>query len=113
MTTSWDPPTAHALVLEVAATDPRAESTPGFGVRLGWTFHVVPFQCSMRVLSNVLSLRRPTAQALVGDVAATPISKLLASGFGLAWTFHAVPFQCSIRVWTELTPVSGSGPLEE
>src|SRR5437763_16682844 len=67
----------------------------------------------MRVSSNVLSLRRPTAQALVGDVAATPISKLLASGFGLAWTFHAVPFQCSIRVWTELIPVTGSGPLEE
>jgi hypothetical protein len=47
-------PTAHALVAEVAATPysrldcglRRAQRELG----LGWTLHVLPFQCSIRVL---------------------------------------------------------------
>src|SRR6516165_3291907 len=51
-----------------------------------------PFQCSMRV--------RPTAQALVAEVAAT-LDRSLAPvpGLGLGWMAQSCPFQCWIRVW--------------
>ena len=72
---SW--PTAQALRAEVAATRPKKLAGPGLG--LGTRVHALPFQCSIRVLVPGPGLLagppvpvRPTAQALQGDVAATP-----------------------------------------
>src|SRR5215469_4915794 len=61
------PPTAQALLAEVAATPSRLPTLTG----LGATRHALPFQCSIAVLSP-LGPPMPTAQALAADVAATP-----------------------------------------
>src|SRR5215471_13852199 len=87
------------LVGEVAAT-PNSPLSVRLGA--GTCVHAVPFQCSIKVLllspSPVL-LRPPTAQALVGEMAATPSNPLVKEWvFGLGTCVHAVPFQCSIKV---------------
>ena len=73
---------------------------PGFG--LGTRTHLVPFQRVIRVRAVTPDLAdSPTAQALAGDVAATPSNRLPAlnpDGFGLACCFQAVPFQCRTSV---------------
>jgi hypothetical protein len=58
----------------------------------------VPFQCRIRVSVPPLVNRKPTAQAFVAEVAATPLSSPLPTGFGLRTCFQEVPFQRSIRV---------------
>jgi hypothetical protein len=59
------------LVEEVAATALRLEPT---GRGLGWTLHALPFQRSINVrVPPVRVSSQPTAQALVEDVAATPL----------------------------------------
>src|SRR5438105_4900216 len=94
-------PTLQALADEAATTPSRAsEDAPTLG--LGWTFHVVPFQCSTRVRYVVPLEERPTAQALEAEMTATPFSALLLPTFGLGRTRHAVPFQCSMSVRARL-----------
>src|SRR2546429_9990144 len=63
LTTSWDPPTPHPLVPDVAASDPSAAPTPSSGARVRWSFHGALSPCSMRALSTVVPSRPATAQA--------------------------------------------------
>jgi hypothetical protein len=50
----------------------------------------------------LLVTAKPTAQALLGEVAATPKSLFeLEPRFGLGWTFQALPSQCSTSVRQE------------
>jgi hypothetical protein len=70
-------PTVQALLAEVAVTAER-ELLAGLGLRT--RFQTVPFQCRTRVLlvakpGEVVPVP-PTAQALRGDVAATPEREL-------------------------------------
>src|SRR5438552_2743651 len=109
-------PTAQALLGEVAATPARpapgtgpesraqAGASPGSG--LGTCVHAVPSQCSITVCPDPgqqlrpWSCQSPTAQALPGEVAATPNSSLMAKppGFGLGTCIQVVPFQRTIQV---------------
>lgn len=69
--------TAQALMGEVAATSWRPLEPlgpPGLG--LCCTLHVLPFQCSTSVRDWLPLFQAPTAQALVGEVAATLTSLL-------------------------------------
>src|SRR5258708_33034096 len=45
-------------------------------------------------------VKSPTAQTLVGELAATPPRSLLVPGLGLATCSHLVPFHRRIRVWS-------------
>src|SRR5215469_9970021 len=92
------PPTAHALLAEVAATP----ITPPAPAGLCTTRHALPFQCSARPLPVVGLPLKPTAQALLAEVAATP--SRLPTLTGLGATRHALPFQCSIAVLSPLGP---------
>src|SRR6266568_2125022 len=93
-------PTAQALVREVAATLKRAAPPAGLG--LGTLVHPVPFHRAIRVVMTSpgplpLSVP-PTAQALLADVAATPMSMPPgAPRPGLGTCFHAVPSHRSIK----------------
>ena len=84
-------PTAQALVADVAATPSRASVPEGLG--LGTTSQALPFQCSIRVLLVWGDPLTPTAQALLGDVAAAALRTLsLVPRFGLGTTAHVLPF---------------------
>ncbi len=90
------PPTAQALVEEMAAT-PRSAASPGLG--LVTRVHLVPFQCRMRVCDGGGSKVSPTAQASFADRTRTPDSSLKNCGLGVAACFQTVPFQCRARVF--------------
>lgn len=95
-------PTAQALLGEVAATSDRLLPVPGLG--LGTCDHVVPFQCrvSVSVLPQPLLVHeKPTAQALLREVAVTPKRESPAPGSGCASCDHLVPFQWKIKVLKE------------
>src|SRR6266700_6106998 len=68
--------TAHAFVLDVAATAVNTPSPTGLGN--GARFHTVPFQCKISGLSSP-----PTAHAFAADVAATPNSSPSAGLIGI------------------------------
>src|SRR5262249_43929564 len=57
-------------------------------------FQAMPFQRRIRVLGWAVPWK-PTAQASLAEVVATPARKLPA-GLGPGTRFHAVPFQCEI-----------------
>src|SRR5215469_5542673 len=89
-----------ALLADTAATpfSSFAEApTSGLGIRA----HAVPFQCRVRVWSAAPLMTKPTAQALLADVASAAARPLAVPGAGLACRFQAVPFQCRIMFWTE------------
>jgi len=70
--------------------------SPGSG--LGTSRQEVPFQRTVRVWSAVPLLAAPTAQASLGEVAATAASVSERSGSGL-WTWRQdAPSQRTIRV---------------
>jgi hypothetical protein len=56
------------------------------------------------VLPRLLLLANPTAQASLGETAATPWSSLLPRGEGLGTRCHAVPFHRSVTVFVGLSP---------
>ena len=61
---------------------------------------LAPFQCSTRASGEPPA--DPTAQALPGVGAATPVSSLPLGSFGLGTTAQLLPSQCSISVVNEL-----------
>lgn len=69
-------PTAQAMLPLLAVTPVRKAEGAGFG--LGATFQRTPFQCSIRVRSSPPRANEPTAQALPGEVAETPLRLLSA-----------------------------------
>src|SRR6266540_2133643 len=92
-------PTAQTSSAETAVTPVRKlfPFVVGKGFGLGTTLHEVPFQCSASVA--FVTPTAPTAQASVGDFAATPRRSLRSEPtFGLASTDHLAPFQCSVSV---------------
>src|SRR5207248_6761993 len=96
-------PTAHASLRDRALTpDSESHCRDGFG--LATRAHLVPFQCSTRVLKmgpGPLLMRSPTAQRLAGETASTPYRSSARGGgpgLGLATRRHVAPFQCSTRV---------------
>src|SRR5262249_34205057 len=82
-------PTAQALVADRAGTPARVAM-----LRAGLAASVqdAPFQCSI----NAPLLDRPTAQALVAEAAAMPLSAPPVGRAGPGTCRQAVPFQCSI-----------------
>ena len=62
------PPTAQALVAEIAATPFKTVPPPGSG--LGTRVHAAPSQCSIKALLNMPA---PTAQASSAETAATSL----------------------------------------
>jgi hypothetical protein len=86
---------------EAAHTPHRSFSDELFGFGLGTVLQLVPFQWAIKVwlVAHPARLAKPTAQASVGDSAATPVNHELLNGLGVATTFQAVPFQCSDTVW--------------
>src|SRR6266705_2445974 len=77
--------TAHAFVLDVAATAVNTPSPTGLGN--GARFHAVPFQCKISGLSSP-----PTAHAPPGNVA-TAFNPPRDGSAGLLTVLQAVPFQ--------------------
>src|SRR5215475_11547209 len=65
-------PTAQAFLVEVAATELRMSLPSGLGLRT--VAHFVPFQRRISVRSVAPLLEKPTAQTLLREVAATPVS---------------------------------------
>ncbi len=103
------PPTAQALLAEVAVTALRSMSAPT-KAGTGTTFQDLPSQCSIRALKSLVPLPvQPTAQASLGETTATRSSAPAGAGVGLGTVVHAVPFQCSIRVLSD-GPVPAPGP---
>src|SRR5215469_15663983 len=82
-------PTAQALLAEVPVTL-FSWSPEGLGIFA----HLVPFHARMSVPVPV----KPTDQALLAEVAATPSRPLSAVGLGLGTCFQLVPFQRRITV---------------
>src|SRR5690348_10672520 len=78
------------------------------------TCHLVPFHRSISGSPPGLALvvYSPAAQALLGEVAATPKRTLGAGRFGLGTCFQAVPFQCAIRVLPLLPPTAQASLAE-
>ena len=58
----------------------------------------------MRGPSSVLLAEKPTAQALLAEVAVTPLRRVLfpPCAGGLGTCVHLVPFQCRMRDWAAL-----------
>jgi hypothetical protein len=77
---------------------------PGFGLGIGR--QVCPFQCRIRVSPLFVV---PTAQALLGEVAATPARVPAVLGIGR----HVVPFQCRMRVSPVLVEPTAQALLGE
>ena len=72
------------------------------GARGGTRFHALPFQCTITVFSPPVW---PTAQALLGEMAATPLRMLPSGpGFGLGTRFQFLPFQRAIKAAVPLSP---------
>src|SRR5436309_11418790 len=94
-------PTAHALLLEVAAMPKSSLLCPGLG--LVTVAHWWPFQCTIKVVILLLVKTSPTAQASLWEVAATlnrSLSLPVPPGLGLGTCVQVVPSQCRIRVWS-------------
>src|SRR5579859_6415433 len=100
------PPTAHALVAEVAEIPSR--SAPRSPRTLGTICQADPFQRSMRPCSTVLAVDRPTAHAFRGDVAATPNATPGARAAVPRTRVHDTPSQCRISV-----PVQDQRPARD
>src|SRR5215467_12959023 len=83
--------TAHAFVLDVAATAVNTPSPTELGNRA--RFHAVPFQ---RKISGLSKPVKPTAHAFAADVAATPNSSPSA-GPGTGTRRTAVPARRTMR----------------
>ena len=94
-------PTAQTSFAAMAMTAERPlfVSRPPLG--LGTTYHFVPFQCKVSVLSSLLK-NEPTAQMSFAETTAIPDRKLNCGAplkpLGLGTTVHFVPFQCSTNV---------------
>src|SRR6185437_2470636 len=91
-------PTAQALRGESIATLASRPHPPGSG--LGTLDHLLPFQCKVKVWSSLCPpltclLEKPTAQALLAELAATALRSPLLTG--LATRLHLAPSQCKIR----------------
>src|SRR4051794_8301094 len=90
-------PTAHTLVLAIAATLVSVSATVAPGCcggrsALGTMFQLLPRQRSVSVRPPAV----PTAHTSVAETASLPRSvPLPALGVGLVTTFHAAPSQCS------------------
>src|SRR5262245_28612924 len=88
---------------------------PLAGLGLGTCAQVVPFHRSIKVWIAVPLAKKPTAQALAAEVAATPDRALVIEpGLGLATFFHEDPFHRSISVCcdaaAELPPTAPAVP---
>src|SRR5215471_20551759 len=90
---------------------PNSESTPSSpGLGLGTTDHVVPLNCSVRVVMVPLpGWLWPTTQTSVADRAVIANSELPAPppGLGVLISDQVLPSQCSTYgTWTPLPSVS-------
>src|SRR5438105_3914447 len=84
-------PTAQMSVEEIAAIACKRLSRPGT-LGLGTMVHALPSQCSTSVCRAPIEPIAPTAQTLLADRAATPLSVLSPwSELGLATTRQARP----------------------
>src|SRR5205823_7538383 len=87
-------PTAHASLVDVAATDVRTLSpVPPFVFWVPTIDQPFPFQCSLSVCETPFArLERPTVQMSLAETAATAFMSLWPLPFGLGTTFQ-VPWQ--------------------
>jgi hypothetical protein len=97
-------PTAQVPYREAAT--PKSGPKPGLRV----CCHFLPFQCSVRVcctLGRSRAVYSPTAQMLMGEMAAAPYRAFKPEpGSGLGTRLHLVPFQCKMRVRAGANPLS-------
>src|SRR6266851_5817261 len=90
----------------MAVTLLRLPLAAGFGP--GVSFQMVPDQC--RIAGSGPGMLRPTAQAVAGDQAATPVRPLAGATLGLGTCVHLTPFQRRIR---SLTPGRSASPTAQ
>src|SRR5215831_11809485 len=69
----------------------------------------------MRLCSVVRLSDRPTARALVVEVAVTPLRRVLipGAGGGTAALVHVLPFQCRARAWTVSLALAAAPTMEK
>jgi hypothetical protein len=106
---------AMRLTPDHTATQERADEHDTLGneknwirvLGVGWTLHLLPFQCSARRRFGV-SASRPTAVHDVGDEHETEVSS--AAGLGVFVTVHRDPFH---RSATAVMPPAWPTPMQK
>src|SRR5215472_17471775 len=103
------------LEADHAATPDKEWSIAGpAGLGLATRLHALPFQCRISVRLEFWPPKIvPTAQALVAEMAATPVRESSNElTFGGRAIRHALPFQCSMSIWGDSVkhPVTSPRP---
>src|SRR5437870_11621027 len=85
------------MSLAATAATPLRKS-PLLWLGLGTTLQLVPFQCSIKVVSTLLVCCQPTAHASLVASIATPRRIWRSPGLGLVTRVQLLPSQCMVIV---------------